>query len=69
MRKKLKSILHKFGFHVEPDAKIAIDLVCGMELSAERAQYVSTYRDETYYFCSQACKDHFDGDSEKYVGV
>jgi len=45
------------------------DVVCGMELNPAEVEYVSEYKGEKYYFCSENCKDHFEKDSEKYAGL
>ncbi|KKU16858.1 MAG: Heavy metal translocating P-type ATPase [Candidatus Jorgensenbacteria bacterium GW2011_GWA1_48_13] len=68
MRKKLKSILGWFGFHIDPEQKTAFDVVCGMELKSFSIKQASPYKGETYYFCSESCKDHFDADPKKYIG-
>ncbi|MEW6456703.1 MAG: YHS domain-containing protein [Acidobacteriota bacterium] len=43
------------------------DPVCGMKLAKEEAKFKSEYKGETYYFCSQDCKDKFDKNPEKYI--
>ena len=68
MRKKLRDILGRFGLHLELEQKTAFDLVCGMELSVEKAKHVSEYGGEMYYFCSESCKGHFESDPQKYLG-
>lgn len=35
------------------------DLVCGMEVDEAKADYVATYANVTYYFCSNDCKETF----------
>jgi YHS domain-containing protein len=44
-----------------------VDLVCGMRINPYEALAQSTYRGETYYFCSQECKDKFDKQPQKYL--
>jgi len=68
MRKKLRSILTTFGFHIEQETELFFDAVCGMEILAVNARYRSDHNGETYYFCSPSCKSHFDSDPEKYAG-
>ena len=68
INKGIKSILRKFGFHIEPEQKSAFDVVCGMEFPAVPVKHMSAHNGEAYYFCSQSCKDHFDNDPKKYVG-
>ncbi|WP_122090910.1 permease [Halalkalicoccus subterraneus] len=36
------------------------DPVCGMEIDPEEADYSIEHDGQTYYFCSQSCKDSFD---------
>ena len=44
-----------------------LDRVCGIRIEKETALFHSTFKGETYYFCSKPCKDHFDHDPESYV--
>ncbi len=44
------------------------DAVCGMEFDAERPLGQTEYNEETYYFCSEACKRQFEADPQRYVG-
>jgi YHS domain-containing protein len=43
------------------------DPVCGMQVSSETAGGQSTHNGKTYYFCSQADKDAFERNPEKYI--
>ncbi len=43
------------------------DPVCGMEVKPETAAGKSQYQGRTYYFCSDADKQAFDKNPEKYV--
>ncbi|MEE9591703.1 MAG: copper ion binding protein, partial [Thermodesulfobacteriota bacterium] len=54
------------GFMVpsKEDKEMAIDPICGMEVEISKAAGKSSYRNETYYFCSINCKDRFDTDPE-----
>ena len=52
----------------ELENQSAIDLVCGMSIDRERAEYRSFQKGETYYFCSAGCKETFDRDPDKYIG-
>ena len=45
----------------------AIDPVCGMTVQVSQARYTSVYGDRTFYFCCVGCKEHFDGDTERYA--
>ena len=68
MKKHIKSIINKLGFHVEDVATTVIDVVCGMELPLKRAKHSREHNGELYYFCSQSCHSHFANDPHKYVG-
>ncbi len=43
------------------------DVVCGMTVDSQKAEYKSEYKGQTYYFCSAGCKRTFDQDPEKYL--
>jgi YHS domain-containing protein len=43
------------------------DVVCGMTVDSDTAQYQSQYKGQTYYFCAASCKTAFDKEPEKYV--
>ena len=43
-----------------------VDPVCGMTVTKETALGTYTYKGQTYYFCSKACKDNFTKDPQKY---
>lgn len=43
------------------------DPVCDMEVDESSAAASSNYEGDTYYFCSQDCKQRFDADPERYV--
>ncbi len=45
----------------------ALDPVCGMQVHPEHAAAKSTYREQTYYFCSMGCLTKFEADPEKYL--
>jgi Cu+-exporting ATPase len=44
-----------------------VDPVCGMTVTKETAFGTYTYKGQTYYFCSKACKDNFTKDPQKYL--
>ena len=46
----------------------AIDPVCNMTIGDKEAVAISTYKGETYYFCSKSCKDDFDKNPEEFTG-
>ncbi len=45
-----------------------IDLVCKMEIEAEKAAAKTDYQGQTYYFCAPACKAAFEKAPQKYLG-
>jgi YHS domain-containing protein len=47
---------------------MAQDPVCGMEVNTATTSEQSDYEGQTYYFCSEECKNAFDAEPEKYVG-
>ncbi len=48
-------------------SKTVTDPVCGMHIEPMNAAAQTTYQGNTYYFCSQECKQAFDKDPQKYV--
>ncbi|MEN6373067.1 MAG: YHS domain-containing protein [Armatimonadota bacterium] len=44
-----------------------IDPVCGMQIDEEEA-LTASYQGQTYYFCSEECRDEFREAPEEYVG-
>ncbi len=48
-------------------AKMAKDLVCGMDVDEETAAAASEYQGKTYYFCAPGCKKAFDDNPAKYT--
>ncbi len=42
--------------------------MCGMEVDRDSAAATSEYQGQTYYFCSQGCKERFDANPQQYVG-
>lgn len=47
---------------------MAKDVVCGMEVDENTAQYKAEHEGKTYYFCSPGCKAEFEKNPDKYVG-
>jgi YHS domain-containing protein len=43
------------------------DPVCNMQVDAKSAAGQSQYQGQTYYFCSQDCKQKFDRNPEQYA--
>lgn len=44
------------------------DPVCGMEVKESGAAGQSEHEGQTYFFCSQSCKEKFDRDPGQYAG-
>lgn len=66
MTKLSRKLLSKMGFQLETEGP-EIDLVCGMELDANKARLKTKYKGKKYYFCSDNCLHHFKNDPEKYA--
>ena len=43
------------------------DPVCGMDVDAQDAAAKSQHRGQTYYFCSESCKNKFEQNPEQYA--
>ena len=43
------------------------DPVCKMEINAEDAEATAEFRDKTFYFCSEACKEAFEQNPERFI--
>ncbi len=43
------------------------DPVCKMEISREDAAAKSEYKGNTYYFCSEECKESFEKQPDRYA--
>lgn len=43
------------------------DLVCGMDVDTETAEWKTDYKGQTYYFCAPGCKRSFEREPEKYL--
>ncbi len=44
-----------------------IDPVCGMHIDPEEAPAYSKVGDNTFYFCSDTCKQKFDANPNAYI--
>lgn len=53
------SLIQQARDHIPNDEQV-IDPVCGMEFAPEDAETTVTENGETYYFCSESCKESFD---------
>ena len=45
----------------------AVDPICGMKLSTEKAAGTQKYNGQTYYFCGQSCTKRFQADPASFV--
>ena len=43
------------------------DPVCSMQVEEQSAAAQSEYEGQTYYFCSQGCKEKFEQNPEQYT--
>lgn len=44
------------------------DPVCGMEIESSQAAAQTQYEGQSYFFCSNECKEQFEEDPSQYVG-
>jgi Cu+-exporting ATPase len=43
------------------------DPVCGMQIDSEDAMAEARYDGKSYYFCSEACRNKWEADPERYA--
>lgn len=43
------------------------DPVCGMEFDSSQAEAQTIYKDQTYHFCSTACRHTFEENPKEFV--
>ena len=48
-------------------AKCDVDPVCQMDLSEMHGKFAYDFEDETYYFCSELCKERFAKEPHKFA--
>lgn len=51
----------------DAESGTAIDLVCGMTVSADESSRPFEYEGTTYYFCAPGCRTAFEREPEKYI--
>jgi Cu+-exporting ATPase len=51
----------------EPRPKCDVDPVCNMDLSEMHGKFFYDFEEQTYYFCSELCKEKFAAQPEKYL--
>ena len=61
----MRSDLNDKTVAIAPDE--ALDPVCGMKVTPNRAAGSAQYQDQKYYFCSTHCVDNFRADPESYA--
>jgi len=52
--------------YIATDNEVVKDPVCGMQIAKETS-LKSNFKESTYYFCSQNCKENFNKNPESYV--
>lgn len=68
MENRIKSLIKKLsrlGYHVKPKNKDRVDPVCGMKVSSDLLK--ADYQGESYFFCSDHCRQQFEKDPEAYI--
>ena len=48
-------------------SKCDVDPVCNIDLAEMHGKFAYDFEDETYYFCSELCKDRFAAQPTKYA--
>jgi Cu+-exporting ATPase len=51
----------------ETKPKCDVDPVCNLDLKAMHAQFAYDFEDQTYWFCSEACRDQFAVQPQKFI--
>ena len=44
-----------------------LDLVCGRELDEKEAIWIASFGEDTFFFCSEECRNEFRGHPEEYL--
>lgn len=63
----VREVSRHTGPPAQPQAAMATDPVCGMRVEIGRAAAKTRFEDETYYFCSTACRDRFEKSPSDYT--
>jgi YHS domain-containing protein len=66
-RKLQLQVWHPNRAHFDWEDAMAQDPVCNMDIDESKAEYISHYNGKKYYFCSDACKESFDKEPERYA--
>ncbi|RLA90650.1 MAG: hypothetical protein DRG58_01585 [Deltaproteobacteria bacterium] len=51
----------------ESKPKCTVDPGCGIDLTAEDGKFAYDFEEETYYFCSELCRDQFAAAAAKFL--
>lgn len=62
-----KQVAAKKNIAAESDTAVAIDPICGMEVTIADAKYTHEHRGEMFYFCCAGCQTKFAQAPEKYL--
>ena len=54
---------------LDESTRLLIDPVCTMKVDDESTEFTTEYDGITYFFCSNACKEEFETDPERYVAA
>ena len=61
-------VLEAVDTGADTSPQTAVDPICKMTVNAAETRYLTTYRDETYYFCCLACLAEFEKDPNSHAG-
>ncbi|MEE8415482.1 MAG: YHS domain-containing protein [Desulfobacterales bacterium] len=50
------------------ETRVVTDPVCGMKLDPEKTDLTASYKECTYYFCADACREAFEKNPGDYIG-
>lgn len=51
----------------KPKRQCDVDPVCNIDLTALHGKFAYEFEDETYWFCSELCRDRFVAQPRKYA--
>ncbi|MBW2209004.1 MAG: YHS domain-containing protein [Deltaproteobacteria bacterium] len=49
--------------------KATIDPVCGMDVVPGKTRLVTLYQGHSYWFCASDCREAFEANPQKYLGL
>jgi YHS domain-containing protein len=53
--------------NINKATKTVVDPVCGMKIDPDRDAFTSTYKGESYHFCSEICLKQFGGHEQGFL--